>query len=392
MMASGDTGARGVRKNVGMFRRRAQGSRPADGSVGRGLGEVNWGPAAGSAGADEAAVGFGDAGILAGSEALGSLGGVPAGVDARVPHPARIWNYWLGGRDYFAADRAAGFALGQEFPHVTEIARAERAFLVRAVRFLAGPARMRQFLDIGAGLPAGGNTHEIAQRIAPDSGIVYADHDPVVLAHARALLASPMLASSPEGVVSYIQVDLRDVTAVLTRSAHTLDHGKPVALMMLGVLGYIDDHGAARSIVSQLMDALPSGSYLAIADGVAAEAAAAMSRACSSGTTRPRRRLTGCSGRTSWPASSTGWTWSSPGWCRVRSGSRTCVRLPGDGGAPGEARRLLRGGQEAVNGPPDPARSACVRLNNESPSWLAITQRFAVATHDRRIISGSSSP
>src|ERR1700683_3199961 len=212
---------------------------------------------------------LGRTGARGASEALGSLGGVPAGVDASVPHPARIWNYWLGGRDYFAADRAAGLALGQEFPHVTEIARAERAFLVRAVRFLAGPARMRQFLDVGAGLPAGGNTHEIAQRIAPDSGIVYADHDPVVLAHARALLASPLLASSREGVVSYTQVDRRDVTAVLTRSAHPLDHGKPVALMMLGVLGYIDDHGSARSIVSQLMDALPSGSYLAIADGVA---------------------------------------------------------------------------------------------------------------------------
>ena len=230
------------------------------------------GAAAGAAGSVASAGADGAAGVFGSSEALGSLGslgGAPAGVDGSVAHPARIWNYWLGGRDYFAADRAAGYALGQEFPHVTEIARAERAFLVRAVRFLAGPARMRQFLDIGAGLPAGGNTHEVAQRISPDSGIVYVDHDPVVLAHARALLASPMLASSPEGVVSYIQVDLRDVAAVLTRSAHTLDHGKPVALMMLGVLGYIDDYGAARSIASQIMDALPSGSYLAIADGVA---------------------------------------------------------------------------------------------------------------------------
>ena len=251
-----------------MFRRRAPGSEGADGPVRDGLGDAN-GHEPSDPGSGSAAGPAGDAGIFGHSEALGSLGAAPAGVDASVPHPARIWNYWLGGRDYFAADRSAGYALGQEFPHVTEIARAERAFLVRAVRFLAGPARMRQFLDIGAGLPAGGNTHEIAQRIAVDSGIVYADHDPVVLAHARALLASPMLASSPEGVVSYIQVDLRDVTAVLTRSAHTLDHGKPVALMMLGVLGYIDDHGAARSIVSQLMDALPSGSYLAMADGVA---------------------------------------------------------------------------------------------------------------------------
>jgi O-methyltransferase involved in polyketide biosynthesis len=181
-----------------------------------------------------------------------------------------MWNYWLGGRDYFAADRAAGDLLGREFPHLPEIARAERAFLVRAVRFLAGPARIRQFLDIGAGLPAGGNTHEIAQRIAPDTGIVYTDNDPVVLAHARALLENPVLASSPEGVVAFIDADLRDVAAVLNGSAQTLDHTRPVALMLLGVLGYVHDHGAARSITSQLMDALPAGSYLAIADGAAA--------------------------------------------------------------------------------------------------------------------------
>jgi hypothetical protein len=181
-----------------------------------------------------------------------------------------VWNYWLGGRDYFAADRAAGDAMNREFPHLAETARAERAFLVRAVRFLAGPARIRQFLDVGAGLPAGGNTHEIAQRIAPDTGIVYADNDSAVLVHARALLRNPMLASTPEGVVNYVQADLRDVTAVLAGSAGTLDHGKPVALMLLGVLGHIDDQGAARSITSQLLDALPSGSYLVIADGVAA--------------------------------------------------------------------------------------------------------------------------
>jgi O-methyltransferase involved in polyketide biosynthesis len=184
-------------------------------------------------------------------------------------HPARVWNYWLGGRDYFAADRAAGEQLSQDFPHLTQTARAERAFLVRAVRFLAGPARIRQFLDVGAGLPAGGNTHEIAQRIAADTGIVYADNDPAVLVHARALLQTPMLASTPEGTVSYVDADLRDVTAVLTGSAQTLDLERPVALIMLGVLGHLGDHGAARSITSQLMDALPSGSYLAIADGVA---------------------------------------------------------------------------------------------------------------------------
>ena len=196
-------------------------------------------------------------------------GAPPPGLDVSRPHPARVWNYWVGGGDYFAADRAAGEQLSREFPHLAATARAERAFLVRAVRFLAGPARIRQFLDIGAGLPAGGNTHEIAQRITPDTRIVYADNDPAVLGHARALLDSPHLASTPEGMVSYVGADLRNVTAVLAGSARTLDHRKPVALIMLGVLGHVDDHGAARSITSQLMDALPAGSYLAIADGVA---------------------------------------------------------------------------------------------------------------------------
>jgi hypothetical protein len=193
----------------------------------------------------------------------------PPGLDVSAAHPARVWNYWLGGRDYFAADRAAGEQLSREFPHLAQTARTERAFLVRAVRFLAGPARIRQFLDIGAGLPAGGNTHEIAQRIAPGVGIVYADNDPAVLVHARALLQNPMLASTPEGVVSYVDADLRDVTVVLAGTARTLDLSKPVALIMLGILGHVDDYGAARSITSQLMDALPAGSYLAIADGVA---------------------------------------------------------------------------------------------------------------------------
>lgn len=189
----------------------------------------------------------------------------PAGLDVSTAHPARIWNYWLGGRDFFPADRAAGDAISRQFPHVPDAARAERAFGVRALRFLAGAARMRQFLDIGAGLPSGGNTHEIVQRIAPDSGIVYADNDPAVILHAKALLAE---ADSPGGVVSYVEADLRDVSAVLAAAAGTLDIGKPVAVMLLGVLGHIEDYGAARSVVSHLIDALPSGSYLVIADGV----------------------------------------------------------------------------------------------------------------------------
>lgn len=212
-----------------------------------------------------------------GQEQREPWGPPPAGLDVSLPHPARVWNYWLGGRDFFAADKAAGEEIGREFPHLAETARAERAFLVRAVRFLAGPARIRQFLDVGSGLPAGGNTHEIAQRIVPDTGIVYADHDPAVILHAKALLGSPMLASTPEGAVYYADADLRDVAAVLAAAAATLDLSRPVALIMLGILGHVDDYGAARSITSQLMSELAPGSYLVIADGVALDTTGAAS-------------------------------------------------------------------------------------------------------------------
>ena len=212
----------------------------------------------------------------------------PAGLDVSLPHPARVWNYWLGGRDFWAADKAAGEEIGREFPHLAEAARAERAFLVRAVRFLAGPARIRQFLDVGSGLPAGGNTHEIAQRIVPDTGIVYADHDPAVILHAKALLASPMLASTAEGAVYYADADLRDVAAVLAAAASTLDLSRPVALIMLGILGHVEDYGAARSITSQLMAALPSGSYLVIADGAATDAAVSNAQRRYDVSARPR--------------------------------------------------------------------------------------------------------
>src|SRR5712691_12418191 len=229
-----------------MFRRRASeakhGAAVPDGGPGAG-------PAGPGAGQDPgprpaAAPAGGDApgGGRQGRDADEPWGPPPAGLDVSMPHPARVWNYWLGGRDFFAADKAAGEEIGREFPHLAEMARAERAFLVRAVRFLAGPARIRQYLDIGAGLPAGGNTHEIAQRIAPDSGIVYADNDPAVLLHAKALLSSPMLASTPEGTVCYTDADLRDVAAVLAGAASTLELSTPVALILLGILGHIDDY------------------------------------------------------------------------------------------------------------------------------------------------------
>jgi len=246
------------------------GQRPAGRHAGQ---QPHSGPAAPAASTASAASDARSATAASASGAAGRDPGgpPPPGLDVSTAHPARVWNYWLGGRDYFAADRAAGEQLNRDFPHLAQTARAERAFLVRAVRFLAGPAGIRQFLDIGAGLPAGGNTHEIAQRIAPGSRIVYVDNDPAVLVHARALLRDPLLASTPEGAVSYTRADLRDVTAVLAGSARTLDLSQPVALIMLGALGYIDDHGAARSITSQLMDVLPAGSYLAIADSVAGD-------------------------------------------------------------------------------------------------------------------------
>jgi len=252
---------------------------PAGRDAGHGTG-YDAGPAGRAAPRPDAAPPRPDAGD-AGHEQREPWGAPPAGLDVSLPHPARVWNYWLGGRDFFAADKAAGEEIGREFPHLAEAARAERAFLVRAVRFLAGPARIRQFLDVGSGLPAGGNTHEIAQRIGPDTGIVYADHDPTVILHAKALLSSPMLASTPEGAVYYADADLRDVAAVLAAASTTLDLSRPVALVMLGILGHVDDYGAARSITSQLMAELAPGSYLVIADGVAddtADAAAAQRR------------------------------------------------------------------------------------------------------------------
>ena len=184
------------------------------------------------------------------------------GIDTTVPHSARIWNYWLGGKDNFAVDRAAGDAWAATFPGVRDIARASRSFLTRSLHYLAAEAGIRQFLDIGTGLPAADNTHQVAQRVAPEARIVYVDNDPLVLAHARALLTS-----TPEGATAYIHADLRDPDKILAEAAETLDFTKPIALILSGVLGHVVDIGEARSIVRGLMDALPSGSYLSLNDG-----------------------------------------------------------------------------------------------------------------------------
>ncbi len=196
---------------------------------------------------------------------------VPArsGIDTTVPHSARIWNYWLGGKDNYEADRIAGDAWLAVHPEMRDIARASRGFQARAVRHLVLEEGVRQFLDVGTGLPTANNTHEVAQHAAPDARIVYVDHDPLVLAHARALLTS-----TPEGKTTYLDADLRDTATILAGAAEILDLTRPVALMFLGVLGHVPDYDEARALVRSLLDALAPGSFLVICDGSEAEAVA----------------------------------------------------------------------------------------------------------------------
>ena len=182
-------------------------------------------------------------------------------IDTSAPHPARRYNYFLGGKDNFAADRESGEELARAFPGVRESALANRAALQRIVRYLAAEAGVRQFLDIGTGLPTANNTHEVAQAVAPASRIVYVDNDPLVLTHARALLTS-----SDEGSTAYIEADIRDPDAILNSAAirDALDFSQPVAIMLIAVLHFIQDDDAVDAIVRRLADTLPTGSYLAV--------------------------------------------------------------------------------------------------------------------------------
>ena len=170
-----------------------------------------------------------------------------------------MYDYWLGGKDNFAADRMAARAALAAYPGMARLARENRAFLRRVVRYLAGTAGVRQFLDIGTGIPTAGNTHEIAQEVAPECRVVYVDYDPVVLSHARALLTS-----TPEGATDYIDADLREPGHILAKAARTLDFAEPVAVTMLAILHAIGDDEDPYGLVAQIMAALPSGSYLAI--------------------------------------------------------------------------------------------------------------------------------
>jgi S-adenosyl methyltransferase len=177
--------------------------------------------------------------------------------DTSVAHIARVYDYWLGGKDNFAADRVAGDEALQAYPDLVSSVRANRAFLARGVRYLAAEAGIRQFLDIGTGIPTASNTHEVAQSVAPESRVVYVDNDPIVLAHARALLVS-----GPRGATDYLDADLRDMAHVLDYARGRLDFSRPVGVMLVAVLHLVGPEDDPYRIVRRLMDAVPSGSYL----------------------------------------------------------------------------------------------------------------------------------
>lgn len=183
------------------------------------------------------------------------------GIDTTVPHPARVWNYWLGGEDNFAADRAVGDQVRDESPAVVDNAQAFRRFLERVVRYMTEEVGLRQFLDVGAGLPTVDSTHEVAQRIAPECRVVYVDNDPVAVAHARELLVS-----APEGTTAYVAGDVHDTASILCAARETIEFDQPVGLILCGILGHVE-HTAARSIVRRLMYELVPGSHLVVCDG-----------------------------------------------------------------------------------------------------------------------------
>jgi hypothetical protein len=183
----------------------------------------------------------------------------PVVIDTSKAHQARVYDYWLGGKDNFAVDREAAELALAAYPGLRRGVRAQRAFLANAVRYLAQTVGIRQFLDIGTGIPTASNTHEVAHSVDPDARIVYVDNDPIVLAHARALLTG-----EHPGTTCYLDADLRDTEGILEDAAEFLDFGQPVAILLIGILQLIPDEDDPRGIVARLLAAVPPGSWLAI--------------------------------------------------------------------------------------------------------------------------------
>jgi hypothetical protein len=228
--------------------------------------------------------------VPGGTKATGA--GKLAGLDTSVANAARMWNYWIGGKDNFRADRDAGDLVRQAMPTLPTVARMLRRFLVTTVDDLTG-AGVRQFLDIGTGLPTADNTHDVAQRAAPEARVVYVDHDPVVISHARALLTS-----SPEGMTDFIHADLRDWPAIVAAARQTLDFSRPVAVVLIAVLHFIGDSEDPHRMVAQMVADLAPGSYLVIAHAASdietgtAQAMARSYNATAALTITPRDRAT----------------------------------------------------------------------------------------------------
>jgi S-adenosyl methyltransferase len=247
-------------------------------------------------------------------------GGAAAELDTGHAHSARVYDYWLGGKDNFAADREAAEQAIAANPGIVTDVRANREFLARVVRFLATECGIRQYLDIGTGLPTASNTHEAAQAAAPEARIVYVDNDPIVLAP-RALLTS-----TPGGATAYLHADLRDPAAIVRAASRTLDFGEPVALMLLIILHLIPDTDDPYAIVARLVSALPAGSYLVLAhpaNDIHAAEMAEMTRRVNERMSGPKATMRD---RALSPASSTGWNCQSPVWSSLSSGGPSRAR------------------------------------------------------------------
>jgi S-adenosyl methyltransferase len=261
--------------------------------------------------------------------------------DAGVAHPARRYNYWLGGKDNFAADRDSGDAIAAAFPSIKAAVRENRKFLRRTMEFLVREAGVRQFLDIGTGLPTVDNTHQVAQRIAPGSRIVYVDNDPIVLAHARALLTS-----SREGATAYLEADLREPEKILSHPDldAVLDLREPVGLILLAVLHFVDDTEDPYGIVARLVEAMPSGSYLVVSHATYDPMPAPIVASCRRPSPRPASPAAPAAGASSLDTSPA-WNWSSRASCRSAIG--------GPSPAPGPRTRPTSGSTGRSPGSPE---------------------------------------